>query len=391
MYSNCQPTDPLAAHDMAAIYDKEGMSKSLLYLDAPFFGMAVAKRPIIYTEDVLTASMAATGQMYMNPVFVGPLTVGQYILLLAHEGLHYMLCHSFRRGDRDARAWNIACDKVINDTLIHDGIGEWIPGGVTLDGARNFSAEELYDENDIGDDGPGGIGSYDIGDPVDDAGKPLDAAQVSEIEVQIKIEAVQAAKAAKARGKLPASMERAVDKLVNVKTPWNDILDRWFSGKIRDGKSWKTPNRKFISKKIYLKGKSTVPRLGVVVIGYDTSISMGQQELDDAAGNISKILETCNPERVHVVYCDAQVNSVQVFEPEDYPVTLKLQGGGGTSFKPVFDWVDDNNIDPAVVIYITDGYGDQNDFTSKHETVWLTTHSEDFAWGTVIKFDSQET
>jgi len=75
------------------------------------------------------------------------------------------------------------------------------------------------------------------------------------------------------------------------------------------------------------------------------------------------------------------------YTPEDFPVTLKSTETGGTSFSPVFDYIDDNGIEPEVVVYLTDGYGDQNTFTTAHETVWLTTHSENFDWGTVIKFE----
>jgi len=53
----------------------------------------------------------------------------------------------------------------------------------------------------------------------------------------------------------------------------------------------------------------------------------------------------------------------------------------------VFDYFDDNGIDPEVVVYLTDGYGDQCHFTTPHETVWLTTANEDLKFGTVIKFE----
>ena len=66
---------------------------------------------------------------------------------------------------------------------------------------------------------------------------------------------------------------------------------------------------------------------------------------------------------------------------------LSPYGGGGTSFDPVFDYIDEHKLDPEVVVYLTDGYGNQNDFTSKHETVWLTTHNPKFDWGTVVEFD----
>jgi predicted metal-dependent peptidase len=390
----------LAAKDMTPVASTEdverkvGKAKALLILDHPFFGVGVSRRPIIYTDSVPTAAMAATGQMYINPAFVadgtpenGPLTVRNLMFLLAHEALHYMLCHGLRRKHRDPRAWNIAADKVINDTLIDAKVGDFIAGGVTMRDARNYAAEELYDENDNENDnenGGGGIGD-DIGDPTDADGNQLDDSQIRQIEAQVKIEVVQAAKAAKSVGKLPSSIERIVDQIVNVTTPWHDVLERFMVSKIKDGYSWSRPNRRFIAKNIYIPGTDYKPKMGTLVIGVDTSGSIDQEVLNYFGGHINRILSTCNPESVIVVYCDAKVQAVDEYAPDDYPVQLVAHGGGGTSFKPVFDYIDDNNIEPECVVYLTDGYGDQAHFTSAHETVWLTTHSVDFTWGTVIK------
>ena len=366
---------------------KVGKAKSLLILDHPFFGTACTKRPIIYTDTVPTAAMSATGQMYMNVDFCAPLSVQQLMFLLAHEAMHYMLAHGLRRGHRDPQAWNVAADKVINDTLIDAGVGDFIDGGVTLDGAREMAAESLYDENDDGDgEGPGGLGN-DIGDPTDADGQPLDDATIHQLEAEAKIDAIQSAKAAKAVGKLPASIERMVDELVNVSTPWYDILERFMAGKIKDGYSWNRPNRRFIARNIYIPGTDYVPKMGPVVIGVDTSGSIGPDEIAMFNGHINRIIDTCNPEVVHVVYCDYDVAGVDEYTPEDFPVTIQCKGGGGTSFKPVFDWIDTNAIDPECVVYLTDGYGDQSEFTTNHETVWLTTGTEAFDWGHVIKFE----
>ena len=381
-----------ALQDLPVTYDIDNIvrrvekAKSLLILDHPFFGMAVSKRPIVYTDTVPTAAMAATGQMYLNPAFVDPLTVQQMMFLLAHEALHYMLGHSLRLGPRNHKAWNVACDKVINDTLIDANVGLPIEGGVYMDGARDFSSEELYDETDADGPGPGGIGN-DVGPPCDDGGQPLDESQIHQIEAQAKIETIQSAKAAKAVGKLPSSIERIVDQLVNVSTPWHEILERFMLSKVNDGYSWKRPNRRFVANGLYLPGHDSIPKMGEIVIGVDTSGSIQQSELDMFNAHINRILHTCNPEKVTVVYCDHDVNSAVEYEPDDFPVTLKMQGGRGTSFTPVFDYIDDNGIEPEVVVYLTDGYGDQNSFTTPHETVWLTTGTTDFDWGTVIKFE----
>lgn len=375
---------PVVNH--AEVERKVSKAKSLLILDHPFFGTTVTKRPIKYTDSVPTAAMSATGQMYINPAFAEPLTVRQLMFLLAHEAMHYMLAHALRRKHRDPRAWNVAADKVINDTLIDAGVGDFIDGGVTLDGARNNAAEELYDEDDADGPGPGGIGD-DIGDPTDDGGQPLDDSQVHQLEAQAKIEAIQSAKAAKSVGKLPASIERMVEDMINVTTPWHDILERYMSSKVRDGYSWQRPNRRFVGAGTYLPGVDYTPRMGEIIIALDTSGSIRQADIDMFNGHINRILHTCLPEKVHVIYCDYAIQRVDEYTPDDLPITAKCLGGGGTSFKPVFDWADNYDGDIECIVYLTDGYGDQDLITTNHDTVWLTTDNQQFQFGTVIKFE----
>jgi predicted metal-dependent peptidase len=369
--------------DQAEVENKVGKAKSLLILDHPFFGTAVSRRPIIYTDSVPTAAMAATGQMYINPAFAAPLSVKQLMFLLAHEALHYMLSHATRRGHRDAKAWNVAADKVINDTLIDAGVGEFIDGGIYLRDARQYAAEELYDENDNnGGQGPGGTGN-DVQDPVDENGNPLDDSKVHEIEARAKIEAVQCAKAAKAVGKLPGAIERMVDQIVNVDTPWDDILERFMTAKIKDGYSWNRPNRRFIANNMYLPGTDYKPKMGPVVIGVDTSGSIGQAELNEFAAHTNRILDLCGPEKVIVVYCDAAVAHVDEYTPDEFPVQLTPHGGGGTDLTKVFDWVAENGEEPEMAVMFTDGYtpfGDAPGF----DVVWAMTTQETAPYGESI-------
>lgn len=397
--SNTLPDYSDVVIDNAEINRKISKAKSLLILDHPFFGAVVSKRPLQFSESIPTACMSATGQMTLNRQFLMVLNVQEIIFLLAHEAMHYMLNHSLRRGHRDPKQWNIAADKVINDTLIHCNVGKFIDGGVTFDGARDLSAEKLY--NDTPDDGTGqgdddGLGGagMDIGDPNDGDGTQMTESQISEIEAMTKIELRQAHKAAKAAGKMPAMLDNLIAEILKVRTPWYEILERFINGKRKGGRSWKRPNRRFIHKGLYLKGKDNVPALDHIVLAYDTSMSIGPKEHSAYVGHVNRILETCTPAKVTVIFCDARVQRVEEHKGADLPLQLDIPRGGGTAFKPVFDYVTDNipfhSID--ALIYFTDGYGDQTSFELPQglDVVWLTTDYEKFPQGKVVKFDLDE-
>jgi predicted metal-dependent peptidase len=93
------------------------------------------------------------------------------------------------------------------------------------------------------------------------------------------------------------------------------------------------------------------------VVVVDTSGSIGEKELSEFGGEIQAILTDLKPRKVHVIYCDAAINKVVEFGPHD-PVVLEAVGGGGTSFKPPFKYVEDHQINPRCLVYLTDGYGD---------------------------------
>lgn len=377
--------------DQVEIERKVSKAKALLILDHPFFGTAVSRRPIIYTDTVPTAGMSAVGQMYINPVFVEPLTVKNIMFLLAHEAMHYMLCHALRMQHRGHEPWNVACDKVINDTLAEAGVGDFIEGGVTMRDARNYAAEELYDENDT-EGGGGGIGP-DIGPPVDGNGQPLDDSQVHQLESEARIETIQSAKVAKAKGKLPASIERIIKDMLEVKTPWHEKLERYMQQKIKDGYSWNRPNRRFVGAGVYLPGYDYVPKMGPVVLAMDTSGST-HDDIPAFNAHMNRILEMCMPEKLTVVYCDYDIpkNGIDEFTPDDFPVKLRMPGGGGTRFKPVFDWLANYDEEVECLIYFTDGWGDQDTLEDPGvDTVWVTTdYEEKFTFGEVLKIEGDE-
>jgi predicted metal-dependent peptidase len=132
-------------------------------------------------------------------------------------------------------------------------------------------------------------------------------------------------------------------------------------------------NKRFVSSDIYLPSLWS-PSIGGLVIGIDTSGSMGQEELNQAASEITAIVEDFRPEWVLVLYCNYELVGVQRFEQgEDIQLTAK--GGGGTRFKPVFDYIEEEINEPiAALVYFTDLYGDTSELDQpEYPVIWGAT------------------
>lgn len=360
-------------------------AKVQLVLYQPFYASIVLKRDIQLRDDVPTAYMTAGGQMVLGTEFVSKQTVAQTVGLMAHEASHYAFLHHMRLGWRKPRPANVAMDKVINDILLNSGM-ELPDGGVTQADAREYAWEQLYKE----DEGGGGGGDqYQPGNGNDDLSMDgldkLDAEQVQ----QIKQELIQAAMAAKSRGNMPAGLEGLVDKIVNPRTPWHQLLERHMLLMIKANRSWRRPNKRFIGQDLYMQSAGQEPRMGTVVVVSDESGSVGNEERRHFAGHFNAILEQCKPEKVHLLHVDTQVHKAEEFSVEDLPIEFKTYACGGTDMTAAFRWVEENGIEPDVMVFLTDGetpFGEPPGYP----VVWLITTDAVAPHGETIPYEVTE-
>ncbi len=111
-------------------------------------------------------------------------------------------------------------------------------------------------------------------------------------------------------------------------------------------------------------------RIKDFVIAIDTSGSVAGEEVQSFLQKTYNILRDResfhNKVNVHIIQCDAQLQSDEVITSEDdlesYMVTMEIRGLGGTDFRPVFDYVDrliseGEFSDLKGLIYFTDGLG----------------------------------
>ena len=193
-----------------------------LVLDHPFFGVLSLKLEVI--EDGSVKTLCTDGRkLKFNPDYVESLSSHELVGAMAHEVLHCANGHTWRRGHRDAKVWNHACDYAINPIVLDAGMV--LPKGV-LDGSpyKGMPAEEIY-ERISQQSGQGGEGE---GQQADGCGEVVDCGvdQLPEIQAEWLAAVLNAARQASAMGRLPAGMERVVEEIKNPPQDWRAILRR---------------------------------------------------------------------------------------------------------------------------------------------------------------------
>lgn len=379
-----------------ALTAAERMTKARanLVMGHPFFGTLALRMKMIADPKVETAVTDGADIRY-NPKFVeGLKDLSKVQGLIAHTVMHPAFLHHTRRGARDKKKWNIACDHSINGILKTAGFD--LPEGRYADPQyHGKTAEEIYSllpiEPPSGggkgkQQGKGGGGSGDGEgegegegqDPGGDGGvedSPQSqsgggsASQQAGEEAEWKQALAQAAHVAKQQGKLPADMERMIGDLMEAVIPWRHILRRFMTEKSNDDFSWARGNRRFIAQGLYLPSRISQDNMGEMVVCIDTSGSIGQKELDEFGSEIADIHKEVRPTKLIVIYCDARVNHVDTFGPDD-ELEFKLHGGGGTDFRPPFHWLEEQQITPRCFAYLTDGYGSFPETEPEFPNIW---------------------
>jgi predicted metal-dependent peptidase len=214
----------------------------------------------------------------------------------------------------------------------------------------------------------GGFGV--VMDATDEDGTPASPAEMSRQRQEWATHAEQAMCSAKACGRMPGGIERQLKEARESQRDWRAILREFIAATDPSDYRWTPPNRRFVSSGLYLP---SVIRSGVgeLVIAVDTSGSIGHQELEQFAGEITAISDEAKPERIHVVYCDAAVQSIEEFGPSE-PIRLSPKGGGGTDFRPPFLWVEEEGIQPKCFIYLTDLCCNSFPEPPEYPVLWVT-------------------
>lgn len=401
------------------IETKLSAARTRLILDKPFLGALVLRLPLKVGDAKWCKTTATDAKtLYYNPDYIDALSLDQTQFVLAHEALHCALSHFARRQHRNKHRWDVACDFAINPLLVSDGLKP-TPEALLLTEYDGMTAEEiypliaentdqepqdqhLYDDNDgDGESSPpppsqdrndGGQDNRETsnGGGKPDAGTsqppPLTKSEQESLAIQWQQRMAGAAQQAMQAGKMGGAMARLIDHLLQPQLPWRMMLARYMTSIGRDDYSYSRPNHRREGGAIMPSLRSAQTNL---VVALDTSGSIGDQEIEEFVAEVNAIKGQMRT-HITVLACDAELadGSPWEFAPwQDIELPESFSGGGGTDFRPVFDWTDARDQAPDLLIYFTDAEGEFPEHEPHYPVIWLVKGKLPAPWGTRIQLN----
>lgn len=393
---------------MSDIEDKLTKAKAKMILKMPFFATIANYLPMVEAPWLWPPTMATDMKtIFYHPQFVEDCSTNEIIAVICHEVMHVAYLHGTRRGARDHRVWNLACDYAINPILIDAGLK--LPGKFLFEERfRNMTAQAIYAElmkekekleemmkglPSMSQGGQGGQGqgggdkSETIHGGVMDAPSGEGSGSVRTLEAEIKIKVNSAYAAAKSRGNVPAGIEGLIEAIGKPSINWHEYIQTWVKGHNPDDYTWQRPRRTMLANHRVYMPSLEMRGAGVGVLSIDTSGSVSDDELRKYIREIVGIIEMCKPDRLILIQHDAIVQKVEEWEFGDDFSSLKVKGRGGTCIRPVFDYV--ANLDEPIdwMICFTDcGIGDYPKPVEAPDfpILWAATGPDNTPFGTYI-------
>lgn len=312
--------------------------------------------------------------LYINPTFWQSLDKDEQVFLLAHETLHVAYQHMIRGELYDKQKFNASADYVINAFLVDRGF-KFIDGGLLDRRYDGLSTEEVYR---LLPDTPKNLLDGDI------IYGNLSDTDKQEITQKI-ISASHVAEMNGALDSIPEDVKRFLDSLRQPKVNWKVVLRRFMQSVSKTDYSWKRPNKRLLSQRLYLPSLLGFG-LSKVTFAIDVSVSIDLEMFNQFIAETNYLFKQLNPSELEILQFHHKiakidtVNSLSDFKKITYTET------GGTNLYPVINHFMNNNSKALVVI--TDGYFSKNLPNPKKSVLWVIFDNDKFKppFGTVIHF-----
>ena len=334
--------------------------------------MTVGRTSVV--DDLPTACTNGRDEKYGRE-FIKKLDDKELAFVVLHETLHKAYRHLFtwkKLAEQDAELCNAACDYVINIQLVDMDKDQFVLAmplhegkavGLVDERFRGMNTKQVYDilkeeEPEEGYDWRSGEG-FDIHDweGASELNEEQKKALAKDIDQAIRQGAIAHAKVV---GKGRGGMGRELEELLEPKIDWREVLREFVKStcSAKDASSWRRVNRRYLSSDVYMPSLIG-ERVGHLVLGVDTSGSVGGKELAEFLSEVQGIAKEVHPEKVDLIYWDGEVAGHEEYDGtsvDNIVQSTQPKGGGGTDPRCVMDYLKEKNIQPEAIIMLTDGY-----------------------------------
>lgn len=372
-------------HLRKEVIDKIVVARVGLLLRHPFFGNMATRLQIKECDDWCPTAATDGRNLYFNTEFFSKMNSKEIEFVIAHEILHCVFDHMTRREDRDPQLHNIACDYIVNNTLVRDNIGEkpkdveifqdwkydgWASEAVYDDIYKKGKEKmeqlgKLLDEHIDWEKGEStGSGNDQNKDKKKGKAPAYSKEEMEKIKNEIKESMMAAAQAAGA-GNLPKEVERIIQQFTEPKMNWRELLQQQIQSVVKNDYTFARPSRKGWHSGVILPGTNYDETIDIC-IAIDTSGSIMNQQVEDFLGEVQGIMDQYKDYNIKIWCFDTEVHNEQDFNASGDAIdSYQMAGGGGTDFMANWNYMKDNDIMPKKFIMFTDGYpwdtwGDEN-------------------------------
>jgi predicted metal-dependent peptidase len=184
------------------------------------------------------------------------------------------------------------------------------------------------------------------------------------------------------KGEAPLHIERFFSLEYEGKIDWRDELRNAIDKYFRDDYTLLPPSKKLLYTGIYLP--STISQTFRLVIVIDSSGSVDEELLNTFLGEVNFLMSLVTNYQIELLVCDDKVHSHKTFYSGE-SLDVSLKGGGGTSFKPAFTFVEENFDDVKLLLYFTDLDGKFPIEVPNYDVKWVSSQIKKIPFGSIIE------
>lgn len=397
--------------------EKIEKAKAKLMLDHPYFGTLASSLKLKKNNELLTFSSDGEVMCY-NSEYIDKLNGAEVEFMMANGAMHAVLKHQHRASGRTNWLWQTATDYVVNGMLVKNGmqppvyanyeskfdgmyaeeVYEMLRAEMQNDNqeSRAQESEQVQEVDDVhaenltmqkeltaSDD----TDNTEFDSSADEPEERNSTPNMDELSEEMKEQFEQIFQKLNRQGNLPQDLKFVVPEYFSHKVDWREFLYGYIATYAKSTYSFVPPNMKYLYRGIYLPSLSS--DLLRIVIAIDTSGSVDETLLSTFLGEINSIMQSYPNYEIDLLTADAKIQSHQVFLPGEN-LEYEVSGGGGTDFRPVFEYIDQQINYPTLLLYFTDGMGTFPEMEPSYDLMWVMPEEVEVPFGEVMVLENKQ-